>query len=733
MIQDQPQVAPAPENLQPQPDLTLASNWAQALLLAARRLDVKVSPELVRNSTVWSSETDHDQSILDATRSAGLDGQFVRLRGREILQEHLPALLQFRDRLVGIVVGIASDGLNVCFPVDGKEVMRKLSFDQLDNLFSKSEKLQLLLVQERDQPIDTRLESYFRVRPKSWLSSLLTSNWNIMVAMASGSLFGNLLAISTSLFAMQVWDRVVPARSINTLWVLASGVAAALLLEFIMRTVRSSLTDHFGKAADLKLSDMFYARMMDIRNDARPRSPGTLISQLRDLEQVRELLTSSTVGVLIDIPFVLAFLLVIYLLGGPLVMVPLIAIPILLIPGLLAQIPLAKYSRSGLTEAALRNAILMESIYRVEDIKSLQAEPRFRAQWNKVNRVSGDISLKQRLISSIIVNFTQMVQQLAYVGVIIMGVYGILDGSLSFGAVLACSILTSRTIAPLGQVSAVLGRVQNARVSKKGLDDLLALPIDHNPEEDSFHKPALAGRYRFENVAYLYGPDSKPAAIIPKFNIEPGEKIAVLGRVGAGKSTFLRLAAGMVRPSQGRILLDETPLNFIDVADVRRDIGVVLQDSSLFYGTVRENLKIANPLASDEQILEALRITCADQLVLNQPQGLDLMLRESGLGLSGGQRQTLLLARAILRSPSVLVLDEPTASLDEATEVAIIERLKQWMGNRTLIVATHRYPVLSMVDRIIVIDGGRIVRDGPKDQILSAFQSGAQPAPANPV
>lgn len=700
----------------------LSANWTGALLLAARHLDVKLSPETLRNTSNWAVGETPDHAILDTARSAGLSAQFVELPPRHIRPEHLPALLQLDDRRIGVIVEADKAGLRIAFPVDQSQVTRNLTFDQLES-GSQTGRLRLLLVEEREQRLDTRLESYFRVRAKSWLTGLLTANWPILLAMAVGSLFGNLLAIATSLFAMQVWDRVVPARSLNTLWVLAAGVAMALLLEFILRTVRASLTDHFGKSADLKLSDMFFARMLDIRNDARPRSPGTLISQLRDLDQLRELLTSSTVGVLIDMPFVFAFLFVIYLLGGPLVLVPLAAIPLLLIPGLLAQIPLARHSRSGLTEAALRNAILMESIYRVEDIKTLQAEPRFRALWHRVNKVSGEISLKQRHIGTLIINFSQMVQQMAYVGVIIMGVYGILDGTLSFGSVLACSILTSRTIAPLGQISAVLGRVQNARVSKKGLDDLLSLPIDHDPDMDHFHKPALVGRYRFENLAYLYGPDAKPALVVPQLTIEPGEKIAVLGRVGAGKSTLLRLAAGLASPSQGRILFNDTPINLIDVADIRRDIGVVLQESSLFYGTLRDNLRMANPLASDDQILEAMRISCADQLVLNQPQGLDLMLRESGQGLSGGQKQTLLLARTILRSPSVVILDEPSASLDEATEQAIIANLQQWIGNRTLIVATHRYPVLALAERILVVEGGRIVRDGPKHEIFASAQN----------
>lgn len=694
--------------------------WVDAILLAARHLGIASSPEQVRSASAWAQGCDAEQAIVGVALAAGLAAQFVNVQSAGLSRVMLPALVAVDDSCIGMIVAVSEGKATIRFLVNNQTVERSLS---LNHIGTQEGRHRLLLIREREVVRDGRLDTYLAQKPKSWLRGIFASNWGTLVELGLGSLFGNLLAIATSLFAMQVWDRVVPARSINTLWVLASGVALALILEMLIRTARVSIADRFGKEADLKLSVMFFARVLDIRNDARPRSPGTLISQLRDLEQLRELLTSSTMGVLIDLPFVVTFLFIIWVLGGPLVYVPLAAIPLLLLPGLLAQIPLARLSNEGLSEAALRNAILMEAIYRAEDIKILQAEPRFRNLWNKVNLVTGDIGLKQRFLSGLLVNFSQMVQQLAYAGVIIAGVYGILEGDLSFGAVLACSILTSRTIAPLGQISAVLGRVQNARVGKKGLDSLLALPVDHDPEREAYHKPTLVGRYLFENVTYAYGPQEKPALVIPQLKIEPGERIAILGRVGAGKSTLLRLAGGLATPVQGRILFNGTHMSLIDVADIRRDIGFVLQESSLFYGSLRENLLIGNPLASDEQILEALRISGADQLLLNQPHGLDLKLREGGSGLSGGQKQALMLARTLLRSPNILLLDEPTASLDEVSEVAIIERLKEWLGQRTLIVATHRYALLALVDRIIVIEGGRIVRDGPKDVVLNALSN----------
>ncbi|AQS40732.1 MAG: Type I secretion system ATPase [Candidatus Tokpelaia hoelldobleri] len=697
------------------------AKWSEILLLAAREMGVTTSSELVRAASVWAKGENRDQAILDITLAAGLSGTFVDVDTQTLSPTLLPFVLEIGTD-AGLVTAFDDEHVQVHLIVNGASFQRQFVRKEL---FGAQQRV--LLLDRTGTVRDDRLDRHLDVRPESWFRGIFTSNWPILAQLGLGSLFGNLMAIGTSLFAMLVWDRVVPARSTTTLWVLVSGVATAMILEFIMRMARSSITDHFGKLADLKLSSMFFMRVLNIRNDARPRSPGTLISQLRDLDQMRELLTSSTLGVLLDLPFVLAFLLIIGLIGGKLVFVPVFAIPLIILPGLLAQFPLGKLANAGMEEGALRNAVLMESIYRAEDIKLLQAEPRFRKVWNEVNKTTGDISLKQRKLAAMLMYFSQMVQQLAYVGVVVAGVYGMLASDLTMGAVLACSILTSRTIAPLAQIPAVLGRLQSARVGKKALDGLLKLPLDHERGKDYYHKPVVLGKYNLNNVVYSYGPFEKPALIVPRLKIAAGEKIAILGRVGAGKSTLLRMLAGLSAPVNGQIMLDGTPIGLVDIADIRRDVGAMFQESSLFYGTLRDNLLIGNPLATDEEILIALRLAVADKLLLNQPHGLDLKLRESGLGLSGGQKQSMMLSRLFLRSPNVVILDEPTASLDEASEIEVLKNMQGWLGNRTLIVATHRYQVLSMVDRILVVDNGRIIRDGPKDEVLKNIAQNSQP------
>jgi ATP-binding cassette subfamily C protein LapB len=712
---------PNPAELEP-----VMLRWADAILRVAKRLEVSASPEALRRAAAWSPDVEREKEILALVRAANLEGTFTQVRLSAVPRALWPFVVEIEGETL-VITAVNSDGsFTAELSVGGTVTQVRL------NLRSKGGDTprRLLMLQPASHRVDERVSDYAPPKKGDWLRDLFAKNRKLILELGAGSLVGNILGISTAAFSMQVWDRVVPGRSLNTLWVLALGVGLALILEYTLRVTRSSISDHFGRKADLELSDFFYSRLLDVKNDARPRSPGSMIAQMRDFEQVRELLTSTAFGVLLDIPFVFTFIGVIALLGGWLAVVPLVAAPLVVLPGLLAQKPLGRLSTEGMAEAALRNALLMESVYRVEDIKSLQAESRFRGLWHKANQASGEVSLHQRHLTTMLVSFSGTAQNLAYAGVIIAGVYGVLYGGLSTGTVIACSLLTSRTLSPLQQIPAALSRLQSAKVAKEGLDKLLSLPVDHDPHKDRYHKPVLSGHYQFDRVQYAYGPDEGVAMDLRSLTIEPGERIAVLGRTGAGKSTFLRLLAGMAQPQVGRILLDETPLDLIDVADVRRSIGCLLQDSSLFYGSLRENLLLGSPLADDAAIRRALKLACADRLLLNQPHGLDLKLKESGVGLSGGQKQVLMLARLILREPDIVLLDEPTASLDEITERSIISNLDQWLGKRTLVVATHRHTILSIIKRVIVIERGRVVVDAPRDEALAKLTGVAPPKTA---
>lgn len=559
-------------------------------------------------------------------------------------------------------------------------------------------------------------------KPRNWLWDVFREHRRVFLDLSLAAVVSNLLGIATSLFAMQVWDRVVPAHSTNTLWVLVIGVTVAMVFDFILRKARVTITDQVGREADLAVSSRFFAHMLAIRNDARPRAPGTLIAQLRDLEQVRDLLTSTTLGALLDLPFLVVFLIIIWLLGGPLVIVPLLAIPIVALPGLLYQRKLAELSRKTAMESSLRNTILMESVLRAEDIKNLQAETQFRHRWNQVNDVTSRVNVEQRGIVHGLQIWSASIQQLAYIGVVTMGVYLLFNQQISFGAILACSILTSRAIAPISQIALLLGRLQSAKVSKEGLDKLLQLPTDQLGD-GQLRNVKIKGQYRVEGVRFTYDPELPVALTVERLNIAPGERVGVIGKIGAGKSTLLRLLAGSSDPQVGKVMLDDANIQAYAPFDLRQAIGPVLQDSALFFGTLKENIKIGVPQATDEDIHKALTMLGSDKILLSQPAGLNLIVREGGQGLSSGQRQAVLMARALLRDPKILILDEPTAAFDDVTEREFLQRLDAWLGDRTLIVSTHRAAVTSLVNRLIVIDQGRILMDGPKDKVIAALSN----------
>lgn len=457
-----------------------------------------------------------------------------------------------------------------------------------------------------------------------------------------------------------------------------------------------------------------------------PNRPGPFISQIRELEGVRELVTSTTISAIADLPFFLLFLGVFWVIGGNLFWVMLIVVPLMIIPGILAQKPLAKLANEGMREGAIRNAMLVESVQGIEDIKLLRAEARFQNQWNHMNEVSADIAMRQRKIVGVMTAWTQKIQGLTFAIVVLVGCFAVMDGEMTTGALVACSILSSRMLAPISQIAGVLGRLQQAKVAKQGLDELMKKPVDQPEHSHLIHRPVLNGHYELSGVSFKYREDDpKPTLMVPKLEIKAGEKIAILGRNGAGKSTLLQLFSGMQTPNQGKIKLDGVELGLIDPADVRRDMGLLNQNAHLFFGTVRENLTLGAPLANDDDILQALRITGALAFVQEKKEGLDHLILEGGVGFSGGQKQALLLARLLLRQPNILLLDEPTAAIDDVSEKQLIDHLKMWLGHRTLVVATHRRAVLELVDRIIVVNDGKIVMDGPRDQILN--QSASQP------
>ncbi|WP_411752043.1 type I secretion system permease/ATPase [Serratia sp. (in: enterobacteria)] len=703
--------------------------WLTAMVLVAKHFRLDFSEENVRVAISWESSMPKDVLLEDMARQLGMALVFIDVRSLKLDPWRMPLIAEFSKGQIGVLNKMDNEGnVSVAFSGDAGLDVTLPAGEVLERIST------LAILRPLQSFPDSRVDDYIKPYKKDWFWSIALRDWKRYGDVMLASMVANVLALAGMLFSMQVYDRVVPAQSVPTLWVLFGGVMLAILFEFSMRMVRVNISDMIGKRADLRISDRVFGHALRIKNNARSKSTGSFISQIRELESVRDLITSTTLSALADLPFFLLFTFILWMIGGPLVYVVLLALPLLLIPGLLIQRPLARLSNEGMRESAVRNATLVEAVESIEDIKLMRAEQRFQNQWNNSNDVAATISMRQRFITSLLMSWTQEVQSIVYAVVLLIGCYMVMAGDMTTGALVGTTILASRTIAPLAQISGVLSRWQQAKVARKGLDELMQRPTDMPENSKVVHKAVLHGNYSLKNTVFYYDEEEKIADLsIAQLNIKAGEKIAVLGRNGAGKSTLLQLLSGMQTVQQGQVLLDNISISQLDPADVRRDMGLLNQNARLFFGSIRENITMGKPQASDEDIQRALMLSGAINFVQKQKNGLNYMIMEGGNGLSGGQRQALLLARNLILQPNILLLDEPTAWLDEMSEQQLIEHLHHWMGNRTLVVATHRLALLKIVDRIIVLDNGKIVLDGPKETILQQhYKQSAQPLMAAP-
>jgi len=689
--------------------------WLEAVLSVARHYRLECSAQTVRLAAQWTDGNAVEDVLRQMARQAGLNLKIVDFTPSILMQRQLPLVVQFSDGQVGVLETLSEDEQVAIVYSGDAGLQSRISQTELIEQAHKA-----VILRPMRAVRDARVDDYIKPYEKNWFKSIVLRDMRPYGYVMLASLVANVLGLAGVLFSMQVYDRVIPAESIPTLYVLFAGVTVALLFDFIMRIMRVRITDLLGKRADMRVSDLVFGHAIRLRNSARPKSTGSFISQLKELEQLRELITSSTATALADLPFFLLFLVIYWLIAGPLVAVPMAAVLFLVIPGLLSQKKLAKLASESMRESSLRSAMLVETVQGLDDIKALQAEQRFEQQWNHYNATCADASLRLRMLTSKLLAWSNTVQGSVFAVVVVVGAPMVMTSDITTGTLVAASILASRMMAPVAQITQVLTRWQQAKVALQSLNRIMELPVDHAEGSKRVHLPVVRGHYELTQAAFQYGEDDPtPALMVADLKIQPGERIAVLGRNGAGKSTLLQALAGMLDLHAGTISLDGVSLPHIDPADVRRDVGLLTQNSRLFHGTLRDNLIMGAPHASDQEVLDALALTGASEFIGRFANGMDHMILEGGLGLSGGQRQSLLLSRLLIRQPHIVLLDEPTASLDEASERKLIQNLDKWAAHRTLIIATHRMSVLSLVNRIIVVDNGQIVVDDSKENAIT--------------
>lgn len=696
--------------------------WLNALMMIAHHYRIDVAEESLRLELQWN-QPENQKDVVDLiAKKLGLTSKKVNFSQTDFNPWLLPIVIELDHSQVAVIEKLDAKGDALLRFSADQGLAQTLSIDLL-----KQHATTLYIFRPEHAVQDVRVDEYIKPFEKNWFWKIVLTDWKRYIDIMLASLIANILALAAIVFSMNVYDRVIPAQSYPTLWVLASGVLIAAIFELTLRMCRAYLSDKIGKQADLHVSDRVYGHALRIKNKNRPKSTGSFIAQIRELESIREMITSTTIGAIADLPFFFLFLIILYFIGNHVFWVVVFIVPLMILPALLYQKKLQILATEGMRESSIRNAMLVESVQNIEDIKLLRAETRFQNQWNHMNATAANISMKQRKITGFLTSWAMQIQNLTYVIVVLVGCFAVISGDMTTGALVACSILSSRMLGPISNINTILLKWQNAKVAKNGLDELMKKPVDYPERAQLIHKTALLGHYNFHNVLFRYTEETvNPTISIQTLNIRAGEKIAILGKNGAGKSSLLQLLSGMQSVNSGQLTLDGVDITLLDPDDIRRDMGLLNQHSQLFFGSIRENLTLGAPLSSDEDILTALKMTNALDFVLAKKEGLDHIILEGGIGFSGGQKQALLLTRLIIKNPHIVLLDEPTAALDDVSEKILIDNIQQWVSNKTLIVATHRQPILQLVDRILVVHQGKIVQDIPKNELFLNQNSSAQ-------
>ncbi len=648
----------------------------------------------------------------------GLQGRILRRTLDAISPLNLPVLLLLKDGRSAVLRRIGPKNQLLILPceADGGEqwVNREhLALEYSGQAFFARPRHEL---EDAHTPLVPRVEAWFR-------DTLKLSRWLYTDAVLA-SLLINLLGLMVPLFVMQTYDRVVPNQATSTLWVLVIGLFIGSGFELLLRVLRAHLLDVAGKKTDVVLSATLFERITGMEMKARPSTIGGFAQSIHDFQGLREFLTAVTLTSLIDLPFSLLMIVVIGLLGGWLVVIPLLAFPITAIFALIIQARLRDTVQKSLALGAERQALLIETLSGLETLKACSAESERQHRWEKTHGALTRLDSHSRFLAALATNGTMFLQQFAGMATIVSGVYIIISGNLSVGALVASYMLGSRVLSPLGQIAGLITRYQQARLTMTSTDALMSLPQERQAKQRPLERTHLKGALDIRQVSFSYAGQSIPALNKVSLQMAAGERIGIIGRSGSGKSTLARLVMNFYTPSEGQILLDGLDLRQLDVADLRHQIGYVAHDLPLLAGSLRDNLTLGARYVSDERMLEVAELTGVTELARQHPQGFDRPVGERGQLLSGGQRQAVLLARAMLLDPPILLFDEPTSAMDNSSEDILRNRLHTWAQGKTVLLITHRASMLSLVDRLVVLDNGHVVADGPKEAVIDALRKG---------
>ncbi|GGD54042.1 type I secretion system permease/ATPase [Croceicoccus pelagius] len=556
-----------------------------------------------------------------------------------------------------------------------------------------------------------------RGRMAEWLSKPLRANRGIYTKVALAAAMINLFALITALFTMTVYDRVVPNNAMDSLVGLSIGLVIILMFDFALKILRAYFVDVAGARVDRDIGKAIFERILQMRMDIGKRSTGGLSGLVREIDTLRDFFASATITALVDLPFIIITLTVIALIGGWLVLVPLAMIPIVVIAALATQPLMRRLSAETLSGQLGKQSVLVETIGNIETVKSANAGSILSRRWDTAVTDHAGASLRQRLVSTIPINIAGTAQTTAYTGVVIFGVFAIANHSLTMGGLIACSILAGRVVAPLGTIAHLLTRANSARTAYTQINKLMENPVEGPEGSEGLTLSKMEGSIEFKNVDFRYPGAAEFALKDVSFKIRPGEKVGLVGQIGSGKSTIARLIIGLYWPTSGLILIDGIDIRQLSPAALRPKVGALFQDNALLTGTIRDNILLCRDEIDDDEMIRASQVSLAHEFVARIPQGYDLELADRGEGLSGGQKQSIALARALIGQPPIIILDEPTSAVDVETERRLMANLDAEFKDRTLILITHRPSLLRLVDRIVMLSSGKVVADGSPEQV----------------
>ncbi len=655
-----------------------------------------------------------------AAKRAHLSSRLVKQPLSQIKDSLLPAIVLLQGKRACVVLGFSDDRsqLRVVYP-ELPDAPVTLAVDAL-----AAEYLGTTIYARPTHRFDARTPQVRAGRSGHWFWSVIAESRPLYKDVLFAALLANLFALGMPIFTMNVYDRVVPNQAFETLWVLAIGLTIMMLGDLVLRTIRGRFVDLASSRSDVKLSAYIMERVLGTRMEQRPASAGSFASNLRAFESVRDFIGSATVVAFIDLPFTIIFIIAIGWISWYMLIPMVIGGLIMVLYALAVQGRMHELAETTFRASAQRNATLIEGLVGFETIKALSAESSIQSKWEKSAALLARVGAQLRLLSSTSSSTSAFVQQLINVAIVIIGVYAISERQLTMGGLIACTMLASRAMAPVGQVAGLLVQYHTAATSLSSLEEMMKRDIERPADASYISRGRLKGAIDFRNVSFNYPGQTTPSLKGVSFSIKPGEKVAILGRIGSGKTTLEKLVLGLYQPTEGSVLVDGIDLRQLDPAELRSQIGYVQQDVMLFYGTLRENITLGAPLASHQDIVRAAEMGGVLNLVNAHPQGFDMLVGERGESLSGGQRQGVAIARAVINDPPILLLDEPTSSMDYSSEEDIKRRITEFAKHKTVLLISHRTALLDMVDRIIVMDGGRIVADGPKEQVVTALRQG---------